>query len=783
MEETSNRKISVEELINITVAILSFLGINEVKEDEVDLSLDDAVKTLHEYKIIDINGDEDPNHFAYFIKKLFLDDEGSIDLDLNELSKNIPRNFIIEIFKSLVNQLKTKQFFSFIVSLGEIFTHMYFSNQINEDILDEFEKKGINNYEIILILFSRCKHNKSCEFFYKNYDISFRRSYFHEVKSKFLSSLELYFELSLGLPNANDELKFEEEYNSHNTTIDSENRIEKSKAEDSILRNLKLFWCNSAFVYENIILNDFMNFIYNFLTQKTSYIVIDNNLDSFSKKYINYILYPLQKLFNNYDEQSFKEFKGYLNNFVNLNKSEQIDFIQRALRILGPNDENVGLLSFYCFDKATNESIEKISNSLQDMSEESIKDICNNNGLDEYEELILIDNINKKKENLKLNRIEPLTEINLQIHDDSSSTKTKPKEELYPNEIDQLPKDKIVSIDKKNLQGDDNVLNSIKKIIEANQLLQEQVNDLKMKAEKNKLFEEQITKKNKLFEEQMSDQIEKNKSLKDQMSDQVEKYNLLKEQMSDQAEKNKSLEGQISNQVKKYNLLEEQMAKKNKLLEEQMSDQVEKNKSLEWQISDQVKKYSLLEEQMAKKNKLLEEQMSDQVKKNKLLEEQMSDQVTKNKLLKEQMNAQIEKCKLLEEKTNSLNIKVDKLENLHKGIYFRDISKFYIDTFCRNNNIDEEDTYHRAETLLTMDYKNNFKDYKQIMCEIAHHYKEGNKIAHMEYFIKKLNNKSLNDITEEILKSYGNFMGFGAKQKQLLKNNFNLLRAPFLYYK
>ena len=129
---------------------------------------------------------------------------------------------------------------------------------------------------------------------------------------------------------------------------------------------------------------------------------------------------------------------------------------------------------------------------------------------------------------------------------------------------------------------------------------------------------------------------------------------------------------------------------------------------------------------------------------------------------------------------NSLNIKVDKLENLHRGIYFRDISKFYIDTFCQNNNIKGDDTYHRAENLLKMDYSINLQDYKQTMHEIAQHYKEGNKIAHMEYFIIKQNNKSKNEITEEILYSYGNFMVFGEKQKQLLKNNFNLLRASFL---
>jgi hypothetical protein len=228
-------------------------------------------------------------------------------------------------------------------------------------------------------------------------------------------------------------------------------------------------------------------------------------------------------------------------------------------------------------------------------------------------------------------------------------------------------------------------------------LLVEQIND---QVEKTKFLEKQMTEKNKLLVEQMNDQVEKNKFLEKQMT---EKNKLLAEQMNDQAEKNK-------------------------LLVEQMNDQAEKNKLLVEQMNDQVEKNKFLEKQMTEKNKLFAEQMNDQVEKYKLLEEQMK--------------VQIEKCKLLEEHLNSLNIKVDKLENIHRGIYFRDISKFYIDTFCQNNNIKGDDTYHRAENLLKMDYKNNLKDYKQTMCEIAQHYKEGYNIAHMEYFIKKFNNKT-----------------------------------------
>jgi len=639
MEETDNPKITFEELLKITVVILSSLGINEEKEIDADLPLVNAINTLQAFKVTEINEDEDLNHFSYFIKNLFLDDEGNVDLDINELSKSIPNEYINEIFKSLLKELKAKQFFSFIFSLGEIFTSMYYKSLINEEILNEFEKKCINNYEIILKIISRCKNNKSCEFFYMNYDVIFSRRFFFEVKSKFVNSLQLYFNLCIASTSPKDELKFDKDSNSHNTTVELENKFESSNNQDLIYKYLKLFWCNSFFRFESIVLDDFMNFIYDFITQKKSHIVIDNNYDISSKKFLKYISYPLQNLINNYDDNSFIEFKEYLNNFVKFNQNEESYFIKKALSILSPDDEDVGLLSFYCLDKAKNEFLQKITNSLQDMSEESIKDICNNYGLDEYEELILRDIINKKIENLKLNEMETLSEINSQNNDDNYTAKSKQKEVLYPKEIAQLSKEKISS-NEKNFENYDNIFNSVKKIIETQQFLKEQINS------------------------------------------QNEEYKLLQKQMND-------------------------LVGKNKLLQERMKVQ----------MIAQNEKYNLLQQKM-----------DAQRRKSNLLQKQMDAQVGTNNLLEQQINAQVENNKLLHEQINSLIIKVDELENLHKGIFFTDISKFYIDTFCKKYNIEGNDTFHRCATLLKMDYnKKNLNEFKKTIYQIAQHYIEGNK--------------------------------------------------------
>ena len=308
MEESKKDNIIYDELLNISMAILSSLGIKQEYTNGVNLSAKEAIKKLYEFKVIYIDGDEDLNHFFYFIKQFFLDIDGNIDLDLNELSKIIPRQFIDDIFKSLIDKLKAKQFFRFIFSLGEIFTNLYFRDEIQEEILYKFEHKGLNSVEVFLKLISRCKKNKNTKFFYMNYDMYFFRNYFYEIRSKFIFTLDLYFDLCLSSSNYNDEIKKGEDNNSK-TTIDSERKNEIPFLKDSILKNLKLYWCNSYFISKSTSLGNFMNFLYIFFTQKTSKIKILNNFDKISKNYLSFISYQLQNLFTSYDDNSFMEFK------------------------------------------------------------------------------------------------------------------------------------------------------------------------------------------------------------------------------------------------------------------------------------------------------------------------------------------------------------------------------------------------------------------------------------------------------------------------------------------
>ena len=296
--------------------------------------------------------------------------------------------------------------------------------------------------------------------------------------------------------------------------------------------------------------------------------------------------------------------KKNLNNYIKLNKTQGISFIERALKINNCKEEDIGLLSLYFFDQITIKTLQNIAEKFQNASEESINKICDDYGLDEYEEIILTDIINKAKENINSNKKDILSENNKSKIDDNCSFNVKQEQMITSNEKQLITKRQICKKEKENQNSEKmniNVLNSI-------QLLQQEVSILKAK--------------------------------------------------------------------------------------------------------------------------------------------------------------------------------VEMLENLHRGIYFRDISKFYIDFFSKRHNIEGNDTYQRCENLLKMDYnKKKMNKYKKTLIEIAQHYKEGNKMAHLEFFNKNINKKKKIHIAEEILDSYGTFMSFNEDQKELLKNEFDLLKAPFLYFK
>ena len=132
---------------------------------------------------------------------------------------------------------------------------------------------------------------------------------------------------------------------------------------------------------------------------------------------------------------------------------------------------------------------------------------------------------------------------------------------------------------------------------------------------------------------------------------------------------------------------------------------------------------------------------------------------------------------------NELNKKIENLENIHKIIYFRDVSKYYIQQFSEKYDINGGNTIQKCQNILSYDFaKKNIEYLEKIIIKIVTQYLNGNKFAYMEYLMSK--NKSSNriDLSKEIENSYMEFMKFKENEKKSLIDNFKLSRAPFIFF-
>ena len=69
------------------------------------------------------------------------------------------------------------------------------------------------------------------------------------------------------------------------------------------------------------------------------------------------------------------------------------------------------------------------------------------------------------------------------------------------------------------------------------------------------------------------------------------------------------------------------------------------------------------------------------------------------------------------------------------------------------------------------------------MIKIVTHYLNGNKFAHIEYYITKSKSSNITELAKEIENSYMEFMKFKDDAKKIINNSFNLRRAPFIHLK
>ena len=139
------------------------------------------------------------------------------------------------------------------------------------------------------------------------------------------------------------------------------------------------------------------------------------------------------------------------------------------------------------------------------------------------------------------------------------------------------------------------------------------------------------------------------------------------------------------------------------------------------------------------------------------------------------------KFEKMEEELKNQKKEIEKLKNIHKSIYFRDVSKFYIREFNKmTKNIEDINMYKTCQKILKFNFDSNkLRGLKSIMIKIVNHYLKGNKNAHIEYFIKE-NNDFNEYLLENIRLKYVTFMKFNLQQQIILKDSFNFNAANYL---
>ena len=474
MEEEIEISEQQQELIDIIISIISELKICEYEEDI--LPFKEALQKIQSFKVEE--NDMELKHYVFFTKQLFLDDKGSLDLDTKKLIDILEKDIVESIFDSLIEGIESSSFADFLDKLVEIFTRIFFRKPQLRQHIKEYENKGINSYEVLFLIFSECKKCKVKSYFLENYDIYFSETYSMNITLDLILAINTYIQLCISSPKFENLSDFTSDEDSKDSTTDnSKDKANKIiEIEKNIYRHLTSYMCNSIFLYSQD-LNDFVLMLYDFLTRDgTENFILNNKVDEPMKIYLNYIFYPLEKLFNDFTKESLKEFYLSLFQFVDIHKGEDICFIKRAIAIGESNllsKEDIGLISMLCSNHKCIEKIEKLANEKaiqkSNFSQKELEAIQLQNGLSD-QEILIFKQIIKEKESQK-------SEVGTAVKPNCENQKI--KEEVNTINIQEIPNQKICKQEKEiNLPKND-FKNKEKEEINCEQLLS-MINSMKL---------------------------------------------------------------------------------------------------------------------------------------------------------------------------------------------------------------------------------------------------------------------------------------------------------------
>ena len=644
-----------QSLLHITSSIINTLNI--YKKKKVALPNNKDIQSLEKFKCE--KNDIDLFHFSLFIKKLFLSEKGTFDLDVVKLKEIIGEKALSDVFNSIIKCIEFKTFLSFIVELGEIYSYMYLNGEDKfQEIICRYKNKGINNYQCLLKIISECKTDKNINYFYGNYDIFYSYIYFEEIKYNLILSIDIFIRLCVSSQIDIDKLDIlSEGEKSTDFSDDKSFKLLKAKKYDEyIKKNLNIYWSNS-YSFNSLESDDFMYLFADFITQNGSTNFAWNNIyDDDQKEFIKFMLNPAKQLFSDFNEESIKKFELSLFNYVYTHKDKNIKFIEKVLRIGKKNNfsnEEIGLISMLCCNpKNINEMEREIKLLNYDFSKENKDKVADKLGLVYLEISILEDMIEEVKKNKSENKDKIIDKI-----------KNAKKNGKY---------DKIYET------GDKKIIN----------------NEVKTS------IEEKI------------DKVENNEVQKEKMKDNINQI------IAD----DKNDEGEFSHINLSQNKSKDSIPIDISKLESSNNPEI-------IALANIIKN---LQNQQLQQEKIQKEQQQQQEKMQKEFQQQIE---TYQKDIQEQNQKYEKKQNDMQKKIGSLKEDVNNLTEIHKKIYFRDVSKFYINNFAYKNKIEGKNTYEICQNILNYDFSENLTEFKFIITKIVAHYLNANKYSHIEFFI------------------------------------------------
>ena len=704
------------------------------------------------------------NNFVYFLKKLFLDKNNNFDFSLFLICEKIPENEVKLIFNFLLQRIEEFNFFNFLIDLGKIFAKLYFQKEDMIEITEEYEHKGITNYECILKLLCTGKKEKISDLFFGNFSEYYSLEYINTITHNISFSVNLNYWISIS-SKKNYKNILSNFINEYFFNIYEDEKKQLNEIEEFIRNSINVYWCNSIFFIKED-LEDFLNVFYNFMTEKNTkqFINIKKNEDDFYMKYLEYVSSQLIILFKDFDNDTFGVFEKNLYNFIISSKDSYKNnyYIDLILRIEQNNNQinqkDLGIISMLVLNKKFMSDMEEEVKSNIDIENIKEKYILN-----KYEIVVLIqlwcDFFNKFKTYDSVTD-ESIIEINNTIEKTNDETEGGRK-----IDTDTIMNPKEKDSNKENI-GIKNNINSSKNSEE--KLDKSSIPNIKTKDTNleninnnniiSNLKYNEVNKKIECLDKiKSSMEITEFSDNENNIIDNNENFNSKRESLDINKTNNNQKETQ-SNSDKK------------------MDDVIAKPTENEIQ--------NFIDDLMLNKKTLKNNDLIDIIKKMNskiILLEEYKKENEEYKINNEKKSLQYEKeFKKNEKKFKDMNDEIEKLKNIHKGIYFRDISKFYIREFSKKYKVKGDNMYSICQNIFNFRFDlTKPQNFKSIMIKIVNHYLSGNKNALIEYFINQNFTPNKSDQLEKIRLNYYAFLKFSPIQQNILNNSFDFKKFSY----